>query len=142
MNRIYIERVFIFAIYIAIIFSSYQLFRIKNLVQYMRIQNVALNKQIIKEENSITLLKTNLSFLTKPDQLKVFAAKYLKLTDITLAQIIQEDSKTNNLQERLAVYKNTANKKSQKWRYKESKQFSENIAAQEKPQKQKNKNTE
>ncbi len=138
-----IERLFIGIIYLAIIISSYELFRIKNLVQYMRLQNAALNKQIIKEENSITLLKTNLSYLTKPDQLKVFAAKYLNLTNITLAQIIQDDNTHNPLGERLAVYKNTGNKTLHKWRYKKLKHFgNDNLAGGERQKNKKNKNSE
>lgn len=137
MNRI--EHLFIGIIYLAIIISSYELFCMKNLVQYMRLQNAALNKQIIKEENSMTLLKTNLSYLTKPDQLKVFATKYLNLTNITLTQIIQDDNINNNLEERLAVYKNTGNKTSQKWRYKKLKQFgNDNVATGEKQKNKKN----
>ena len=124
-------RVISIVLYSLVVIAGVALFQTKTLVHNMQSQHAELKKQVIQEVSSVTLLKANFSYLSKPDRLRELAAKYLDLTTINLAQISQNSEYAKkNISKNLSKF--TKLEKTQKWRYKHLKNILTNTVSAEK----------
>ena len=124
-------RIISIVLYCCLVIAGISLFSVKTLVHNMQSQHAELKKQVAQELSSVTLLKANFSYLSKPDRLRELATKYLDLKTINLTQISQNSNfMKNNISKNLSKFSKLT--KTSKWRYKYLKNILTNTVSAEK----------
>jgi cell division protein FtsL len=79
----------------AIGLSIFGLFQVKYKVYNLKRDLVEINRQLADDKDSIRVLKAEWAYLNKPERVETLAAKYLKVSNITVAQVYRSNQVDN-----------------------------------------------
>lgn len=109
----------IFSILLAILLFNVTLVSIKNSVRSMENKVTELKEEIVEEKSKIGLLKTELSYLGRPERIRALANRFLHLRQIQPYQLRSKEqpfAKSPPLRPEEPVDEKT--KRNVQWRYK------------------------
>ncbi len=96
-----------------ILASGFVMLLVKNKVRILERQFLDLKTEMSLEKEKIALLKTELTYLSRPDRIRRLAEKHLDLEPARIKQVIVPNNKSHEKQHFATVQLN-------KWRYKYS----------------------
>lgn len=80
---------------IAIGISIFGLFQVKYKVYNLKRDLQSINRQLAADKDAIRVLKAEWSYLNKPERIETLAAKYLKVSNITVSQVYRSSQVDN-----------------------------------------------
>ena len=99
--------------------TVYGLFSIKDNVMTLRAELQEVQKQIRNEEDTIRILKAELTYLGSPERIQKLAYKYLHLEKPKVTQMIKDPLLGDSLEQPKIMARAKFVKKGTKWHYKE-----------------------
>ena len=80
---------------LAIGFSVFGLFQVKYQVYNLKRDLTEINRQLAADKSSIRVLKAEWSYLNKPERVEKLANKYLKMNNVAVAQVYNNNQVDN-----------------------------------------------
>lgn len=108
-------------VYIALIICllvSVTLFHIKDNVMALKIELKEVKRQVQYEQDTIHILKAEITYLSSPERLRKLAENYLTLQNTKVAQMITDPLIENQINQNSPVLKPKSFAENTKWRYK------------------------
>lgn len=75
--------------------SVFGMFQVKYKVYNLKRDLIEINRQLAADKDSIRVLKAEWAYLNKPDRVEKLANKYLKMSNVAVAQVYKNDQVAN-----------------------------------------------